>query len=302
MIRKYAIPALAVLGLLLGLRTVLAGTKKPPVAQPVVAPSRSPYKVFVAGTGILEASSENLAIAAPVGRIVKEVPVEIGARVSADDVLFVLDDRDVRADLAVKEAAVLVAKSELDDAKVQLQMRESLSDRRALSAEELTRSRLAVQAAEARLKLAEGQLEAVRTELERLHVRAPISGQVLQRNVRPGEFAPAQVLNPPLILLGSTNTLHVRVDIDENDAWRVDSGAKAHGYMRGNPEIGSELEFVRFEPYVIPKRSLTGESTERVDTRVLQIIYRLKDRNIAVFAGQLMDIFIQDRRSESFEK
>jgi hypothetical protein len=50
---------------------------------------------------------------------------------------------------------------------------------------------------------------------------------------------------------------------------------------------------VRFEPYVVPKRSLTGDSTERVDTRVLQIIYALDPAALPVFVGQLMDVFIE---------
>jgi hypothetical protein len=52
------------------------------------------------------------------------------------------------------------------------------------------------------------------------------------------------------------------------------------------------LEFVRFEPYVIPKKSLTGDSTERVDTRVLQVIYRIRDGEPSVYVGQQMDVYI----------
>jgi HlyD family secretion protein len=65
----------------------------------------------------------------------------------------------------------------------------------------------------------------------------------------------------------------VRVDIDETETWRIHPGRAALARLRGNPEISAPLAFVRFEPYVLPKRSLTGETTERVDTRVLQAIY-----------------------------
>ena len=53
------------------------------------------------------------------------------------------------------------------------------------------------------------------------------------------------------------------------------------------------LTFVRIEPYIVPKRSLTGESTERVDTRVLQIIFRFDLPQIPVYVGQQMDVFIE---------
>jgi len=82
------------------------------------------------------------------------------------------------------------------------------------------------------------------------------------------------------MILGSVTPLHVRVDVDEHDAWRVRGGALAAASPRGNGSIRIPLEFVRFEPYVIPKKSLTGDSTERVDTRVLQVIYRVKDQNV----------------------
>jgi hypothetical protein len=58
---------------------------------------------------------------------------------------------------------------------------------------------------------------------------------------------------------------------------------------------------VRFEPFVVPKKSLTGDSTERVDTRVLQVIYQIENGNLPLFVGQQMDVFIDanDQRSSS---
>jgi hypothetical protein len=122
---------------------------------------------------------------------------------------------------------------------------------------------------------------------------------VLQVNVRPGEFAPAGVTPTPLMLFGAVTPLHVRVDIDEHEAYRVKRGAKAFAYLRGRKEINTELAFVRFEPYVIPKRSLTGESTERVDTRVLQVVYSFDRGSLPVYVGQQMDVYIQAEPVES---
>jgi hypothetical protein len=50
---------------------------------------------------------------------------------------------------------------------------------------------------------------------------------------------------------------------------------------------------VRVEPYVVPKRSLTGESTERVDTRVLQVLYRFDPAAMKVYVGQQVDVFVE---------
>jgi HlyD family secretion protein len=119
-----------------------------------------------------------------------------------------------------------------------------------------------------------------------------VDGQVLQVKVHLGEFAPTGALPTPLILLGSVDKLHVRVDVDEHEAWRVRPGAWAAAAVRGNANLKTPLTFVRFEPFVVPKRSLTGDSTERVDTRVLQGIYRIADNDLPLFVGQQMDVFI----------
>jgi len=57
------------------------------------------------------------------------------------------------------------------------------------------------------------------------------------------------------------------------------------------------LTFVRIEPYVVPKKSLTGDNAERVDTRVLQVIYRFDRPSFPVYAGQQVDVFIERRAS-----
>ena len=132
----------------------------------------------------------------------------------------------------------------------------------------------------------------IQTQIERSLVRASVDGEVLQVKIHPGEFAPAGVTATPLVLLGRLKPLHIRVDVDEHEAWRVRSEAKAVAAVRGNANLKAPLTFVRFEPFVIPKKSLTGDSTERVDTRVLQIIYRIEDDALPLFVGQQMDVFI----------
>jgi hypothetical protein len=139
-------------------------------------------------------------------------------------------------------------------------------------------------------------VQSVQVDLQRSIVRAPLAAEVLQVKVRVGEFAPAAATANPLILLGRSKPLHVRVDVDEHEAWRVTEGAHAIGHLRGNADMKASLQFVRFEPFVVPKRSLTGDSTERVDTRVLQIIYRVEREDVPWYVGQQLDVFIDGAR------
>jgi multidrug efflux pump subunit AcrA (membrane-fusion protein) len=147
--------------------------------------------------------------------------------------------------------------------------------------------------AQAQVAMAETQVKQSETELERLTVRAPVAGQILQVNIRRGEFAQAGVLATPLLVLGNVEPLHVRVEVDEHDAWRVRPEAPAVAFMRGNRALQIPLRFVRFELAMVPKKALTGESTERVDTRVLQVLYRFTRGNLPLYVGQQMDVYIE---------
>jgi hypothetical protein len=120
-----------------------------------------------------------------------------------------------------------------------------------------------------------------------------MDGEVLQLKIHLGEFAPTGVLVQPLIFFGNVRPLNVRTDVDENEAWRVSQDEPAIGFLRANKKVSAPMTFVRFEPYVIPKVSLTGETAERVDTRVLQVIYSLPVSENRIRAGQQMDVYIE---------
>lgn len=96
-----------------------------------------------------------------------------------------------------------------------------------------------------------------------------------------------------MILFGRVNPLWLLVDVDEEDAWRVKAGASAVAFLRGNKDMKVPLQFVRFQPDVIAKTSLTGDTTERVDTRVLDVVYSFDRGDLPIYGGQLMDVFIE---------
>ncbi len=344
MLLKYGMPVLAVVALSLSLLSVQRMTPKVVQAQPPLPPPTAAYAHQVGAVGLVEAESENIAVSLPVPGLVTRVAVKAGDTVRKGQLLFSLDDRDLRAELALRETNVALSRSKLgklessprpeeippaqsrvdeakallEDAKVQLRLIEAVKDSRAIKQEDLLRRRRAVESAEARLeqamanlhllkagtwkpdlevaraelRQAEAQVARIQADLSRLQVTAPIDGQILQCKVRPGEYAQSGTLAQPLILMGRVDQLHIRADIDEKDAWRFRPGAKATGQVRGNAEIRYPLEFVRVEPYVVPKRNLTGDSTERVDTRVLQVLFKLPAQT-NLYPGQQMDLSIE---------
>src|SRR5207253_10924759 len=88
--------------------------------------------------------------------------------------------------------------------------------------------------AEAAVARAETQVEQTETELDRLTIRALVDADVLQVNVRPGEFVGAPA-NAALVVLGNIKQLHVRADIDEYDIHRFRTTAKARAALKGQP-------------------------------------------------------------------
>jgi HlyD family secretion protein len=146
--------------------------------------------------------------------------------------------------------------------------------------------------AQAAIEVAQANVEQTETEIERCLVRAPVDGQILKIDVRPGEYV-SSAPGKALVLLGDLTRLHVRVDIDEQDIPRFSPTSKAAAVPRGATNIRHELTFIRVEPYVTPKKSLTGDNTERIDTRVLQVLYAIQPGKDKVYVGQQLDVFIE---------
>jgi len=304
--RRFILPLIGILAAAWAAYAIVHTTTHRESTIPPSPPPVSDFRDTVAAVGLVEASTENIAIGTPLSGIVPKVFVGAGDAVRAGDPLFEVDTRQLRAELDVRRQTLAVARSRarvadarLDDLRRQLSFAEQVKDKRAVSAEELSRRRSAVDTAAAELDearaqvaAAEAQVRATAVEIERSTVRSPIDAEVLQVKLRVGEFAAAAPSESPLMVLGRSKPLHVRVDVDEHEGWRVRAGSAAVGRLRGNAELKTPLSFVRFEPLVVPKKSLTGDSTERVDTRVLQVIYKVEQDDLPLFVGEQLDVFI----------
>lgn len=222
-------------------------------------------------------------------------------------------------DIPPAKAAAMEAEARMDDAEAALARTERLFQRQMIAASDYDKDRYTyyaakatyakakadlekvlagswkedIEIARAAVQLAESQVASIKTNLERLIVRAPMDGEVLQLNVRLGQFA-AMTWKEPMLVLGDSKRLHLRVDIDEPELVYFSRSAPAVATLKGRPNVRFDLKFVYVEPYVIPKQSLTGNNSERVDQRVLQVIYELpEERPIEVHIGQQMDVYLK---------
>jgi multidrug efflux pump subunit AcrA (membrane-fusion protein) len=118
-----------------------------------------------------------------------------------------------------------------------------------------------VDAARARLALA-------RANLARREVVAPLAGAILLSRFHAGEFF--NVGPSPMFVLGDTSKLQVRLEVDENDAFRVKDGASCTLYADDNRELAQATIF-RVAPQM-GRRGLGIEAlTARADVRVREI-------------------------------
>lgn len=346
MLIKFGVPILAALALGFGAATTmilkpedrLTAAPHPPAVTSLAGDT-------IAGLGELQGRGEPIEIGAPVAGIVRAVHVEVGAVVAKGQPLFTLDEREHRAALSVKRAAlasaearvvrmksavraedlapararVEVAKAEAAHAKETADRAEALWGQQAMSDEEMRSRMFSRRRTEAALEEAKAELArleagawaldvaiaererdealadvaAAEMELGRLTVHAPIDAIVLRVGAREGEFVAADGARVPPLVLARSGPLEVRVQVDEEDASGVRAGATAEGFLRGRERTRLDLRFVRIEPSVVPKTSIVGTVTERIDTRVLCVVYEVVGSPERVYPGQRVDVFIR---------
>jgi HlyD family secretion protein len=302
---------LAAAGIVAVFQVSRASNRPVPENVPVVSPVEIGFSNRIAGRGLVESSAEDVRISPALPGLVREVTVRVGSEVRLGDILLQQDDRAVQsqlkrqwANLELLTRRVAEARVDVADKADSLSRQTRLAKEAIATVEELTRARFAHERAVAVLATAEAQVEAAqadvndsKTQIELLTLRAPRAGTVLQINTRVGEFIGTGTSSPAMVL-GSTERLQVRVDIDEENASRVVPGSPAVGLPKGSATNLLSLTFVRLEPYLVPKKSLSGESSERVDTRVLQVIYSFDRGSARIYPGQQMDVWIANSTAE----
>jgi HlyD family secretion protein len=138
--------------------------------------------------------------------------------------------------------------------------------------------------------------------LDRYTLRAPADGMVLSLNAATGAYLSPQGVydtyaqgNAPVVVLGThSDQLAVRCYVDEILISRLPDphALKARMFIRGT-SVQAALQFMRIQPYVTPKIQLSDQRTERVDVRVLPVIFRVvPQQGLRLYPGQIVDVYI----------
>lgn len=209
---RFLIPAAALLA--------LAACSSPPPKQTEAERARAvrvvpvqprPIVGSLAASGDLIPREEAAVMPEVSGYRVTRVLADVGDRVRAGQTLAVLDP-------SLLEAQIAQARAQAEQARDQARRVEGLDDAGVLSQEQIAQRRYQAEAAEANLRN-------LLTQRRKLSVTAPVSGVILERNVRPGDLAAAGAT--PWFRIARDGQVELAAELPEGDLARVRVGQTA---------------------------------------------------------------------------
>jgi len=313
-VRNKIIFILAIIGLLTGIVSAyIFGIEKKP-QPPAFNPASNPYTKGIYANGIIESyqtNGANINIYPEVPGTIKKILVSEGEIIKKGTPLLLIDD-------SVQRATVEQQKSQIELAGASLKSSQDVLDKqrtsyelnpRSVSKNDLDNAENAVNVAKANMEVSRRQYDLALTLLSKYTIKAPIDGSILSINAAVGSYISAagsydsysQGFMPVLVMGSSQTYIGVRCYIDEILISRLPQASQmiARMSIRGT-NISIPLEYVRVQPYVSPKIELSSQRTERVDVRVLPVLFRFeKPKDIEVFPGQLVDVYIGEIEKEA---
>ncbi len=148
-----------------------------------------------------------------------------------------------------------------------------------------------IAASRARVVAAQARLNQQQAAIDRLSIRAPIAGEILQVRYRVGEYySPGGA--DALIVMGDTNTLRARMDVDERDIARVRVGQVGFATADAWPGRRFAGHVVEVARRMGRKNVRTDDPTERLDTKILEVVLQL-DEPRDLLLGQRVTAYLQ---------
>ncbi len=226
---------LGILGLLLAIGAYFAVSTGEPVAAgdeesqapvvTVIAPGQTTVSGVIEAPGTIAARREMPVGVVGEGGRVLSVRVDAGDWVSAGQVLAVVDRSVQNQQAAAQAAQIEVAKADADIAQANLDRALQLVERGFVSKADVDRLTATRDAAVARVKVAEAQLQERQARNRQLNVIAPASGYVLERNVEPGQTVSAGT--PALFRIARGGEMEMLAALSETQLSGLSQGVSA---------------------------------------------------------------------------
>ncbi|MBW4330060.1 efflux RND transporter periplasmic adaptor subunit [Stakelama sp. CBK3Z-3] len=209
-----------------------SGSQIPTVS--VAVPGRGTVRDVISATGSLAARREMPVGVAGEGGRVTRVLVEPGDWVKKGQVLAAVDNSVQQQTAESLAAQVRAAQADADLAKSQLDRAEQLVDRGFISKADIEQKRSAAESAQARVRVAQAQLQETRARNARLDIQAPEAGLVLTRGVEPGQIISSG--SGVLFRIAKGGEMEMLAQMGEGDLDKVSVGVPAQVTPVGSDE------------------------------------------------------------------
>ena len=249
----------------------------------------------VAAKGAVEALQEADLAPKSLGRI-REILVEEGDFVEKGEIIAILENDEIKAQVEQARANLLKTQVELKDAQQNLQRSRMVFQKGIISKSDLDSAQLRYDVAFAQLKREEADLEHSKAIFENTYVRAPFAGEITRRFLEPGETVTLERLLP-IVTISDVSKIIVRAEIDETNISKLEIGQKAVISSDAYPGEEFRGEVVEISPAVGKKKLISDNPAEMVDRDVLEIKIELDPSAKKLNLGLQVDvtIFVYDR-------
>jgi multidrug efflux system membrane fusion protein len=191
------------------------GRTQPPAPVTVATVVERDMPVILSAPGTVEALA-TVAVKPRVDGQIVQVAFKEGDLVEDGSVLFRLDDRIAKAQIAQAEAGIAKDEASLRDAEATLARRRALIDKQVVSEAQLDQARFAVEGLKAGIAAGRAQLDSQKTLLDYLTIRAPITGRTGGLNAKLGATVRAQDATA-LVTINQTRPILVAFSLPQGD-------------------------------------------------------------------------------------
>ena len=231
---------------------ILAGCHKPaptvaeatPRAVRVAKVVNEPLASALAVSGILTPREEAAVTSELSGYKVEKVFAEQGDWVKAGQPLAQLDDTLLRSQIAQQTAVVTQQTLAAERSESQAKNVEGLDNQGVLSQEDIDTRRFQAKSARAAAVAAQAQLDDLKTRQARMTLRAPVSGPVLARNVRPGDLPAGAASGQPLFRIARDGLMEIDAEVPEADLSKLKVGQKAEATLPDGAKVTGTIRLI----------------------------------------------------------
>ncbi|HUI66537.1 MAG TPA: efflux RND transporter periplasmic adaptor subunit, partial [Bacteroidota bacterium] len=248
-----------------------------------------PRDNLVAGNAVIEPRDRETKVAAAVPGRIARIAVHEGERVSKGALLVQLEDSPERAALQAAEADLAAARARAALSAEAYRRIAQAAKGAAATSDDLDRALRQAQSDSLSAEAYRARREQARSDWERLGVRAPIDGEILQVKSRAGEYETPG--GDPLVVMGDVSVLRARVDVDERDIGRIALGNGAFVVADAFPNEMFTGKVVEIGRRMGRKNVRTDDPTERIDTKIVETVIEL-DRTNGLVPGMLVTGYI----------